>query len=98
MPESSRTVKSGQAIIICGIIMIITGSILFYSISGHPTLDDNFRLLKHGGTFTGLMGVGVLMAGILLYLIGREQVPLPEDYEGWQTGISRIFTHEIDFF
>lgn len=73
--------KYGVGIIIVGIIMIVGGAILFYSIQGEPSLEDNFRFLRHGGTFAGLMGIGVVMAGILLYLIGREEPQIQDDFE-----------------
>ena len=73
--------KIGPAVIITGIIMIVLGSILFYSIPNERGLDQMFQLIKHGGTFAGLMGIGVIMAGFLLYLIGREQPPIQEDFD-----------------
>lgn len=72
--------KIGIAIIIFGIIMVISGLILFYSIPTDPSLDDSLRSLKHGGTFVGLMGIGIVMAGILLHLMGREESPIQEDF------------------
>jgi len=62
-----------------GVIMIIIGVGLFYSIQNSPDLDEWLRYLKHGGTFVGLMGIGVVMAGILLYLMGREEPSFEEN-------------------
>jgi len=73
--------KAGLVITILGIIMIICGLILFYSIQSDPNLDQSLRLVKHGGTFVGLMGIGIMTAGILLYLIEREQPPIQEDFD-----------------
>ena len=73
--------KNGRAVIISGIIMIIIGSALFYSIQNNPDLDETLRHLKHGGTFVGLMGIGVIMAGILLFLMGREETPIEENFD-----------------
>ena len=61
--------------------MIVIGSILFYSIPNERGLDQTLQLIKHGGTFAGLMGIGVIMAGFLLYLIAREQPPIQEDFD-----------------
>ena len=72
--------KLGSATVLAGIIMIILGAALFYSIEAESNLDDTLRFIKHGGTFVGLMGIGVVMAGILLYLIAREEVPSPENF------------------
>ena len=60
--------------------MIISGLVLFYSIPTDPSLDDSLRSLKHGGTFVGLMGIGIVMAGILLRIMGREESPIQEDF------------------
>jgi hypothetical protein len=54
---------------------------LFYSIQSDQNLDQSLRLVKHGGTFVGLMGIGIMTAGILLYLIEREQPPIQEDFD-----------------
>ncbi len=77
--------KAGSAIVVAGIVMIIGGATLFYSIQGDGASDQTLRLVKHGGTFAGLMGIGVVMAGILLYLIGREEPPIQEDFEPHDT-------------
>ena len=71
--------KGESAIIVSGFIMIITGLALFYSIQNSPDLSQLLRYAKHGGTFVGLMGIGVIMAGILLRLMEREQPPIEEN-------------------
>ena len=63
--------KSGTAIICAGLIMFIFGLIAFYSIDANPASDNFLLSLKHTGTFIGLMGIGVAVAGILLFLISR---------------------------
>ena len=73
--------KAGPVITISGIIMIIFGLVLFYSIQSDQNLDQSLRLVKHSGTFVGLMGIGIMTAGILLYLIEREQPPIQEDFD-----------------
>jgi hypothetical protein len=74
--------KGESVMILTGIIMIISGLVLFYSIENNHGLDQLLRQVKHGGTFVGLMGIGVMMAGILLRLMEREQVPIQEDFDG----------------
>ena len=74
--------KGESIMIMTGIIMFISGLVLFYSIQNNPNLDQLLRQVKHGGTFVGLMGIGVTMAGILLRLMEREQVPIQEDFDG----------------
>lgn len=73
--------KSGTAIIVAGIVMVISGLILFYSVHSSPDLDPLLRSIKHAGTFVGLMGIGVTMAGILLYLINRNQPAVQENFD-----------------
>jgi len=70
--------KMGTAIIGAGIIMFFLGLVLFYSIQDSPDTDNSIRTIKHAGTFIGLMGIGVTVAGILLYLINRGQTTAPE--------------------
>ena len=64
--------KIGSVIIIIGIIMFGAGLLLFYSIESGQT-DQNLRILKNTGTFVGLSGVGFIMAGILSYLINKNE-------------------------
>ena len=65
---------------IVGVAMFITGLIMFYSIELGQT-DSSLRLIKNTGTFIGLSGMGVTMAGILLYLINRNEAPIAETFE-----------------
>jgi NADH:ubiquinone oxidoreductase subunit 2 (subunit N) len=73
--------KGESIIIMTGISMIIAGVVLFYSIQNNPDLDQLLRQVKHGGTFVGLMGIGVTVAGILLRLMEKEEVPIQEDFD-----------------
>lgn len=79
--ETTWIMKSGTAIIIAGIIMVVSGLVLFYSVQSGPDLDPLLRAVKHAGTFVGLMGIGVTMAGILLYLINRNQPTIQENFD-----------------
>ena len=79
--QNIKSVKSGSTIIIVGVVMVISGLITFYSIQSSYNLAPLLREIKHAGTFVGLMGFGVIMAGILLYLMNRNQPTLQEDYD-----------------
>ena len=73
--------KSGTAIIFSGIGMVVLGSIMFYSMPSGSGMEPLLRAIKHAGTFIGLMGIGVLMAGILLHLINRNQPSIQESLD-----------------
>ena len=64
---------------IIGGSMFILGLILFYSIS--PENNVNLENIKNIGTFVGLTGIGVAVAGILLFLISRNTQPINENYD-----------------
>ena len=64
--------------------MIIGGVVLFYSLQNSPNIDPTLRFLKHWGTFSGLAGIGVVIAGILLTLTSRQQVPIHENFQDLQ--------------
>lgn len=72
--------KSSIIIFAVGLIMVICGLILFYAIQSNPQIESFFRTIKHTGTFVGLLGIGVSIAGILLYLINRNQ-PQIQDFD-----------------
>lgn len=66
--------------IITGGGMFLAGLIMFYSIE-LGQIEPTLRLIKNIGTFVGLSGIGVGVAGILLYLISRNQQPIQENFE-----------------
>ena len=70
--------KSETAIVIAGIAMVSLGLVLFYSIQNTSDLDPVFRSIRHGGTFMGLMGIGVTMAGLLMFLMNRNKPTVQE--------------------
>ena len=74
--------KLNSVIIVSGIALVVSGLILFYSIQNIPDLKPELRTLKHLGTFAGLSGIGVVIAGILLTLTSRQQPPIEENFEG----------------
>ncbi len=69
--------KMAIAITIIGISMFVFGLIVFYSIELGQT-DPVLRFLKNTGTFVGISGMGVGLAGILLYLINKNEPTLKE--------------------
>ena len=71
--------KTGTPGIIIGVGMFILGLILFYSIN--PEENKNLEFIKNMGTFVGLSGMGVTLAGVLLYLINRNEKPIKENYD-----------------
>ncbi len=72
--------KMGMVIIIIGVTMFVAGLVLFYSIELGQT-DPVLRFFKNVGTFVGLSGMGVTLAGILLYLINRNEPPIKENFD-----------------
>ncbi|MCH1549368.1 MAG: hypothetical protein L7R67_04075 [Nitrosopumilus sp.] len=71
--------RTGIPWMIIGGSMFILGLILFYSIS--PENNVNLENIKNIGTFVGLTGIGVVVAGILLFLINRNPQPINENYD-----------------
>jgi hypothetical protein len=69
--------KTGVPLMIVGGSMFILGLILFYLIDGSEIL----KFIKNMGTFVGLSGIGVTVAGILLYLIKKNEQPIKENYD-----------------
>ncbi|AJM92689.1 MULTISPECIES: hypothetical protein [Nitrosopumilus] len=72
--------KAGIPMISIGGGMFLVGLIMFYSIELGQT-EPILRLIKNIGTFVGLSGIGVTVAGVLLYLISRNQPPIQENFE-----------------
>ena len=71
--------KTGKPWIIIGVGMFILGLILFYLIN--PEENKNLEFIKNMGTFVGLSGMGVTLAGVLLYLMNRNEKPIKENYD-----------------
>ena len=71
--------KKGTPMIIIGISMFILGLMLFYIIN--PEENKNMEFIKNMGTFIGLSGMGVTLAGILLYLLSKNEQPIKENYD-----------------
>ncbi len=67
-------------IIIIGVTMFAVGLVLFYSIELGQT-DPVLRFIKNLGTFVGISGMGVTLAGILLYLINKNEPPIKESFD-----------------
>ena len=71
--------RTGIPWMIIGGSMFILGLILFYSINPEDNL--NLENIKNTGTFVGLTGIGVAVAGILLFLINKNPQPINENYD-----------------
>jgi len=71
--------KSGIPLIIIGTSMFILGLVLFYLTPGKT--ESVLEFVKNMGTFVGLSGMGVTLAGILVYLINRNAQPIKENYD-----------------
>jgi len=72
--------KTGIIVAIIGIVMFAVGIALFYSIELGQT-DSVLRIIKNTGTFVGLSGMGVTLAGVLLYLISKNEPPIKESFD-----------------
>ncbi|MDH5463613.1 MAG: hypothetical protein OEW49_04830 [Nitrosopumilus sp.] len=70
--------RIGTSFIVIGIGMFILGLIMFYSVESGQK-DQLLRLVKNAGTFVGLSGMGVTLAGILLHLINRNEPQIKEN-------------------
>jgi hypothetical protein len=69
-----------MVLIVIGITMFVVGLVLFYSIELGQT-DPVLRFIKNVGTFVGLSGMGVTLAGVLLYLINKNEPPIKESFD-----------------
>ncbi len=71
--------KAGKPWIIIGGGMFILGLILFYLIN--PDGNKNLEVIKNVGSFIGLSGMGVTLAGIVVYLISKNEQPIKKNYD-----------------
>ena len=71
--------RTGIPLIIVGTSMFILGLMLFYLTPGKT--ENVLEFVKNMGTFVGLSGMGVTLAGILVYLINRNAQPIKENYD-----------------
>ena len=60
--------------------MFIVGLIMFYSIKLGET-DPSLRLVKNIGTFAGLIGMGVTVGGVILFLTSSNEPQIKENYD-----------------
>jgi len=72
--------KMGIMIVIVGIIMFSSGLVMFYSIELGQT-EPFLRFIKNTGTFIGISGMGVTLAGILLHLINKNEQPIQKNFD-----------------
>ena len=77
--------KTGKPWIIIGGGMFILGMIVCRHRGSHiclnPEGNKNLEFIKNMGTFVGLSGMGVTLAGVLLYLINRNEKPIKKNYD-----------------
>jgi hypothetical protein len=71
--------KTGMPWMLIGTSMFILGLVLFYVIN--PNGNKDLENIKNIGTFVGLSGMGVTLAGIVLRLISRNEQPIKENYD-----------------
>lgn len=71
--------KAGKPWMIIGGGMFILGLILFYLIN--PDGNKNLEIIKNVGSFIGLSGMGVTLAGIVVYLISKNEQPIKKNYD-----------------
>ena len=71
--------KTGIPMILIGCTMFALGLVLFYLIN--PEENRDLEFIKNMGTFVGLSGMGVTLAGILLHLIARNEQPIKKKYD-----------------
>ncbi len=69
--------RIGIVIAIIGLVMFSTGLVMFYLIELGQT-EPILRFIKNTGTFVGISGMGVFLAGVLLYLINKKEPQLKE--------------------
>ena len=60
--------------------MFIVGIIMFYLIDLRE-MDKISQIIKNAGTFVGLSGMGVTLAGVLLILLNKNEPPIKKSYE-----------------
>jgi len=71
--------RTGVPWMVIGISMFILGLILFYTIDHSG--NKNLEIIRNTGTFVGLTGIGVSVAGVLLFLINRNPQPITENFD-----------------
>ena len=71
--------RTGVPWMVIGISMFILGLILFYTIDHSE--NKNLESIRNTGTLVGLTGIGVSVAGVLLFLINRNPQPIAENFD-----------------
>ena len=71
--------RTGVPWMVIGISMFSLGLILFYTIDHSE--NKNLEIIRNTGTFVGLTGIGVSVAGVLLFLINRNPQPITENFD-----------------
>jgi hypothetical protein len=69
-----------KRLIVIGISMFIIGIVMFYLLD-LTEKGEISKIIKNTGTFVGLSGMGVTLAGILLTLLNKNEPPIKESLE-----------------
>ena len=72
--------KTGVIVVIIGISMFVVGLVFFYSIELGQT-DPVLRFIKNIGTFVGISGMGVTLAGVLLHILSKNEPAIKESFD-----------------
>lgn len=63
--------KAGSATAAAGLAMVAAGLAMFFAGQSAPP-SYAADVARHGGTFVGLLGIGAVIAGLLLGLVGER--------------------------
>ena len=67
--RATRRMGAERTVLLAGLAMLASGLAMFYAVGSGP------GPVRDAGTFVGIGGIGVALAGALLYLTGRAGPP-----------------------
>jgi hypothetical protein len=71
--------KLEKGLTIIGMSMFIAGLVMFYLVD-LTEMGEILKIIKNIGTFVGLSGMGVTLAGILLIILNKNEPPIKESF------------------